>query len=220
MAKLFENVFRNVNIALVNEMALICERIGVSVWEMIDAAATKPFGFTPFYPGVGVGGHCIPVDPYYVIDKVKDYAPLVRAALSTNEKMPQRVAYRIRQVLPIPIRGAKVLILGAAFKRDVSDIRESPSVELLEILQSWGADIYFNDPYVPRLTNHKTLDEKSVELTDELLESVDCMVIATDHSCYDYKWIVDKAKLVFDTRNATKGIMSEKIYRLGERKAK
>jgi len=217
MAKLFENVFRNVNIALVNEMALICERIGVSVWEMIDAAATKPFGFMPFYPGVGVGGHCIPVDPYYVIDKVKDYAPLIRTALSINEKMPSHVAYRIRK--EVGVKGTKILVLGVAFKRDVSDVRESPSVELLEILQSWGANACYNDPYVYRITNHKTLDAESADLTDELLGSVDCVVIATDHSCYDWKWIVDKAKLVFDTRNATKGRVSDKIYRLGEKNA-
>ena len=224
-AKLYENVFRNVNIALANEMALICEKIGVSVWDVIDAAATKPFGFMPFYPGVGVGGHCIPVDPYYLADKANKhsigYTKLIRTALDVNEEMPLQVARWITNTLVGRIGSmlkAKILILGVAFKRDVGDIRESPSVELLEILQSWGADAHYNDPYVPRLTNHKTLDEESVELTDELLESVDCVVTATDHSCYDWQWIVERARMVFDTRNATRGLVSDKIYRLGERK--
>jgi UDP-N-acetyl-D-glucosamine dehydrogenase len=216
-AKLYENVFRNVNIALANEMALICEKIGVSVWEVIDAAATKPFGFMPFYPGVGVGGHCIGVDDYYLIDKsvACGHQPrLDKDALAINEGTPQRVAYRIRQVVPVPLNKSKILILGVAFKRDVSDVRESPSVELMNILSSWGADVLYNDPYVPRLSDRMV----SEEMDDKLLESVDCVVIATDHSCYDWRWIVDKAKLVFDTRNATGGIVNEKICRLGEKR--
>ncbi len=223
-AKLYENVFRNVNIALANEMALICEKIGVSVWEVIDAAATKPFGFMPFYPGVGVGGSCIPKDPHYLLDKAKEqgYRPaLIKRAIAINERQPNRVKHWIIDTLirlGVNVEKAKVLVLGVAFKRNVSDVRESPSMELIGILQSWGTDVCYNDPYVPRITNHKTLDLESVELTDELLGSADCVVIATDHSCYDWKCIVEKAKLVFDTRNATKGIVSEKIYRLGERR--
>ncbi len=217
-AKLYENVFRNVNIALANEMALICEKIGVSVWEVIDAAATKPFGFMPFYPGVGVGGHCIGTDDYYLVDKAIKcgYQPrLDTVALSLNEEMPRHVAQHIVRLLPDDYAIKKVLVLGVAFKRDVSDTRESPSVELIKILQSWFVDVRYNDPYVPRLPKRMV----SEELDDKLLGSVDCVVIATDHTLYDWRRIVDKAKLVFDTRNATKGIVSTKIYRLGERRA-
>jgi len=219
-AKLFENVFRNVNIALVNELALICEKIGVSVWDVIDAAATKPFGFMPFYPGVGVGGHCIPVDPYYLLDKAQEYgyhATLTKTALTINERQPNQVKHWIVDTLigeGTTAEGAKVVVLGVAFKRNVSDVRESPSLELLHKLYNYGMDVLYNDPYVPRLSERMV----STELDDELLETADCVVIATDHSCYDWKRIVDKAKLVFDTRNATKGIVSDKIYRLGERR--
>ena len=220
-AKLYENVFRNVNIALANEMALICERIGVSVWEVIDAASTKPFGFMPFYPGVGVGGHCIGTDDYYLIDKsvACGYQPrLDKVALALNEEMPLRVALWVARTTTngqsADISKSKILVLGVAFKRNVSDVRESPSVELVNILASWGADAIYNDPYVPRLSERMV----SEELDDELLESADCVVITTNHSCYNWKWIVDKARLIFDTRNATKGIVSDKIYRLGERR--
>jgi len=220
--KLYENVFRNVNIALANEMALICEKIGVSVWEVIDAAATKPFGFMPFYPGVGVGGHCVATDDYYLMDKARacGYQPeLDTVALSINAKMPQRVAHWLVDILvrwQQSIKEAKILVLGVAFKRDVGDIRESPSLELINILSSWGADVLYNDPYVPRLSERMV----SEELDDELLETADCVVIATDHSCYDWKWIVGKAKLVFDTRGVTKGLDKDKgnVYRLGERR--
>jgi UDP-N-acetyl-D-glucosamine dehydrogenase len=219
-AKLYENVFRNVNIALANEMALICEKIGVSVWEVIDAATTKPFGFMPFYPGVGVGGSCIPKDPHYLLDKAKEngYHPtLIEAAITINERQPNQVKHWVIDTLiglNITAIKAKVLVLGVAFKKDVSDTRDSPSIELINRLHNYGMDVLYNDPYVPRLSERMV----SEELDDELLESADCVVIATDHSCYDWKWIVDKAKLVFDTRNATRGIVSEKIYRLGERR--
>ena len=226
-AKLYENAFRNVNIALANEMALICEKIGVSVWEVIDAAATKPFGFMPFYPGVGVGGHCIPKDPCYLVDKAHEHhadTELIDAALRINNSMPAYVARWIARILTNKkgrLIGAKVLVLGITFKRDVSDTRESPSVELIEILDSWGADVSYHDFFVPilsRQTARTLLDIESVELTDKCMESADCVVIATDHSQYDWEQIVDRAKLVFDTRNATRGIVSERIYRLGERK--
>jgi len=221
-AKLFENVFRNVNIALVNELALICEKIGVSVWEVIDVAATKPFGFMPFYPGVGVGGHCIPVDPYYLVDKAKEYGyrpTLTETALNINERQPNQVKHWVVDTLireGITAKGAKVVVLGVAFKKDVSDIRESPSLELLHKLYNYGMDVLYNDPYVPELSERMM----SEELDDELLETVDCVVIATDHSCYNWKWIVDKAKLVFDTRGVTRGLDKGRgnIYRLGERR--
>jgi len=219
-AKLYENVFRNVNIALVNEMALICERMGVSVWEVIDAAATKPFGFMPFYPGVGVGGHCIGTDDYYLIDKAREcgwQSELDVVALSINEVMPFRVAKWVASTLRPrgpSIDGSKILVLGIAFKPDVGDTRESPSVKLINILLSWGADVLYNDPYVPRLSERMV----SMELDDELLDTADCVVIATGHSCYNWRWIVDKAKLVFDTRGVTRGLDKDTIYRLGERR--
>jgi len=217
-AKLFENVFRNVNIALVNELALICGKIGVSVWDVIDAAATKPFGFMPFYPGPGVSGHCLPVDPYYLADKADQHgAPtkLIRMALNVNEYMPDYVAYQVNKVLHKQgkrVDGAKILVLGIAFKKDVGDTRESAPIKLMEILGSQEADVCYNDPYVPKLSG-----QISVELTDGCLETADCVVITTDHSCYDYQRIVDKAKLVFDARNATKGMAGDNIYRMGER---
>ena len=218
--KLFENVFRNVNIALVNELALICEKIGVSVWDVINAAATKPFGFMPFYPGVGVGGSCIPKDPHYLVDKAKEYGccpVLIETALTINERQPNQIKHWIIDTLIgrcIDAKKAKVVILGVAFKNDVSDTRDSPSIELLNRLHDYGMDVLYNDPYVPRLSERMV----SKELTDGLLESANCVVIATDHSCYDWKRIVGKAKLVFDTHNATKGMTSEKIYRPGERR--
>jgi len=220
-AKLFENVFRNVNIAMVNELALICEKIGVSVWNVIDAAATKPFGFMPFYPGPGVSGHCLPIDPYYLADKADEHGAstrLIRLALGINESMPNYIALQILDLLlkqGKSIHRAKILVLGVAFKRDVGDTRESAPIELIGILSSAGADISYNDPYVLRLPGWLLSSE---ELDDKLLETVDCVVIATDHSCYDWEWIVDKARLVFDTRNATKGLVSDNIYRLGERR--
>jgi len=220
-AKLFENVFRNVNIALVNELALICEKIGVSVWDVIDAAATKPFGFMPFYPSLGVSGHCLPVDPYYLADKAVEHGAstkLIRLALNVNEEMPNYTALQTIDLLlkqGKSIHRAKILVLGVAFKRDVGDTRESAPVELIKILSEQGADVLYNDPYVPRLPGRLLSSE---ELTNELLETVDCVVIATDHSYYDWKWIVDKAKLVFDTRGVTRGLTKDNIYRLGERR--
>jgi UDP-N-acetyl-D-glucosamine dehydrogenase len=217
-AKLYENVFRNVNIALANEMALICERIGVSVWEVIDAAATKPFGFMPFYPGVGVGGSCIPKDPYYLINKVKEcglYPTLIETSTFINEQQPNRVKHWIIDTLigkEINARKAKVVVLGVAFKKDVSDTRDSPSIELINRLHDYGMDVVYNDPYVPELSDRLV----SEELDDELLESADCVVIATDHSCYKWEQIVEKARLVFDCRNATKSITSNNVHRLGE----
>ena len=221
MAKEFENVFRIVNIALTNELAQLCERMGISVWEVIDAAATKPFGYMPFYPGPGVGGHCIPVDPHYLAHKAREYdfhARFIELAAEINEQMPYYVASRIIETLNTrgkSLNGAKVLVLGVAYKKDVEDTRESPSLKLLQLLQEKGAKVSYNDPYVGEIQlSQDTL--ASVEINEECLSSMDCVVIATDHSCYDLEQIVARAELVFDARGATKGLKGDNIIRLGE----
>ncbi len=224
MTKLLENIFRSVNIALVNELATLCDRMGnIDMWEVIDAAATKPFGFMPFYPGPGIGGHCILVDPYYLSWKAREFdfhTNFIELAAETNESMPYYVYGLIVHALSehgVPLTNAKVLLLGAAFKKNVNDIRNSPALKIFEILESKGMNyVMYNDPYVPELKmNGKTY--KSQEITADLLGLVDCVVITTDHSDYDYDFIVKHAKLVVDTRNATKHVKDgrEKIVRLG-----
>lgn len=221
MTKVFENVFRNVNIALVNELAQLCEAMGISIWEVIDAASSKPFGYMPFYPGPGVGGHCIPLDPYYLASKAKEYdfhMRFIELAAQINERMPHNITSCIIEALNISsksIRGAKLLVLGVTFKKDVADVRESPALKLIHLLSEKGAEVVYNDPYIARIQNGKE-PLYSVELTKECLSSADCVVITTDHSSYDYQYIVDNARLVFDTRGVTRGIKGENIMRLGE----
>jgi len=221
MAKLLENTFRATNIALVNEMAIISDKLGVDVWEVIDAASTKPFGFMPFYPGPGSGGPCIPIDPHYLSWKLRtlDYNPrFIQLAEEINLSMASYVVEKIGQALnklEKSINGSRILILGVAYKKNVGDIREAPALEVINGLLDKGADPAYNDPYVPRLNiEGKTL--KSVSLKDNLLKEIDCVVIITDHSAYDFEWIVKNAKLVIDTRNATKGITNNtgKIIKL------
>lgn len=221
MAKVFENVFRSVNIALVNELAQLCEKMGISVWEVIDAARSKPFGYMPFYPGPGIGGHCIPLDPYYLASKAREYdfhARFIALAAEINERMPYYVTSRIMEALNASgksLKDAEVLVLGVAYKKDVGDTRESPSLRLIQLLCEKGAKVNYNDPYIPTLQ----LDQEtlvSVEVTDESLYLADCVVIATDHECYDIEKIVASSKLVFDTRGATRGSNSDNIVRLGE----
>ena len=219
MTKIFENVFRSVNIALVNELTLLCEKMGISVWEVIDAAASKPFGYMPFYPGPGIGGHCIPLDPYYLANKAREYdfhTRFIELAADINEQMPYYVASRIMEALNVrgrSLNDAKVLVLGVAYKKDVEDARESPSLKLIQLLREKGADISYNDPYVASIQiSDETLT--SVELADERLSMSDCVVIATDHSGYDYQNIVDKTSLVFDARGATRRLGSNNIVRL------
>jgi len=221
MTKLFENVFRSVNIALVNELAQLCERMSISVWEVIDAAATKPFGYMPFYPGPGLGGHCIPLDPYYLSNKAREYdfhTRFIEVAAEVNEQMPYHVVSRIMEVFNShgkSLCGAKVLVLGVAYKKDVEDIRESPSLKIIQLLGERGASMRYNDPYIPTVQHdHDVLI--STELTDKCLSSLDCVVIATAHSCYDIEKIVASSKLVFDTRGVTKGLNGDNIVRLGE----
>jgi UDP-N-acetyl-D-glucosamine dehydrogenase len=219
MTKVFENVFRNVNIALVNELTLLCDKMGISVWEVIDSAATKPFGYMPFYPGPGIGGHCIPLDPYYLANKAREYdfhTRFIELAADINEQMPYYVVSRIMGALNSKgksLKKAKVLVLGVAYKRDVEDTRESPSLKLVQLLREKGANVSYNDPYVPKIKiSNETL--ASAELTEKQLSSADCVVIATDHTCYDYKYIAQKSSFVFDTRGVTRKLRNKNIVRL------
>jgi UDP-N-acetyl-D-glucosamine dehydrogenase len=216
MAKLLENIFRCVNIALVNELKLLSMRMGVDIWEVIDAAATKPFGFMPFYPGPGLGGHCIPVDPFYLSWKAREYdfsTRFIELAGEINTSMPYHIVDSIGAALndhKKSVKGSKILVLGVAYKKDVDDLRESPTLKIMQILQERGANFDYNDPYFPQLRkmrHYNYENMKSVPLSAETLASYDAVVIATDHSSYDYAAIVDAAKLVVDTRNATRRVL-------------
>jgi UDP-N-acetyl-D-glucosamine dehydrogenase len=221
MTKIFENVFRSVNIALVNELAHLCEQMGLSVWEVIDAASTKPFGYMPFYPGPGVGGHCIPLDPYYLANKAREFdfhTRFIELAAEINEHMPYHVVFRILELLNTrgkSLNGTKILILGIAYKKDVGDTRESPALKIIQLLREKGAEVSYNDPYVRRI-HVSAGDMESVELSGECLASMDCVIIVADHSCYDMDEVVARAKLVFDTRGVTRGLKQANIVRLGE----
>lgn len=216
MAKLLENTFRMINIGLVNELALMCSRMGINVWEVIDAAATKPFGFMPFYPGPGLGGHCIPIDPFYLSWKSKQAgieARFIELAGYINGQMPHFVVDRIQWGLNEhgkPLKGSHVHILGVAYKRDIDDVRESPALDILHLLSKTGANITYEDPYIPDL-EHEGLPYKSQA---GLVEKADCVVIVTDHKAFDYADITSKAKLIVDTRNALKNIKGDHIVRL------
>lgn len=223
MSKLLENIFRSVNIALVNELACLCERMGdIDIWEVIDAATTKPFGFMPFYPGPGIGGHCILIDPYYLSWKAREYdfhTNFIELAAETNESMPYYVSHKVIEALSeagICASRAKILILGVAFKRDIADTRNSPAIKVMEILRNKVAQIDYNDPYVPEIPimGHRI---GSIELTEGVLKEVDCVVITTGHSTYDYSWIARHARTIVDARNATSSLKGEKakIHKLG-----
>ena len=221
MVKLFENTFRSVNIALVNEFAIMCRRLGLSVWEVIAAASTKPFGFMPFYPGPGLGGHCLPSDPHYLSWKVRleGYEPrFITFADEINRRMPAYVVQLVADALndrSRAVRGARILVLGVAYKANVSDMRESPAIEISELLIQKGAQVDYHDPHVPEFhVGHHVL--KSVELTDEALASADLVIIITDHATVDYDRVVEKSQRVLDTRNATKRVANhrEKIRKL------
>jgi UDP-N-acetyl-D-glucosamine dehydrogenase len=219
MTKLLENIYRCVNIALVNELKLLSLRMGVDIWEVIDAASTKPFGFHPFYPGPGLGGHCIPIDPFYLSWKAKEYdfnTRFIELAGEVNEGMPGHVVQYVGKALnqhKKAINGSRILMLGMAYKKDIDDLRESPSLTVIELLREEGADVLYNDPYFPTVGRgrHYNLNMTCTPL--ERLEQYDCVLIMTDHSDYDYEAIVAQSKLVVDSRNATKGIKSEKVVR-------
>lgn len=216
MVKVFENTFRAVNIALVNELALLCDRMGLNVWEVLDAAFTKPFGIMPFYPGPGVGGHCIPIDPHYLEWKAKQYnfnTHFIALAGEINRKMPEFVVDKALRLLieaGVPIKGAKVLILGVAYKKDIGDYRESPALKVIEGLRGLGLQVKYHDPHVPRFREHG-LSMESVDLTPELLAEQDLVLIATDHSALDYPWVLEHAKRVLDTRGVTRHLRHPKV---------
>src|SRR5437867_7895711 len=219
MTKLLENIYRCVNIALVNELKLLSLRMGIDIWEVIDAASTKPFGFHPFYPGPGLGGHCIPVDPFYLSWKAKQWdfqTRFIELAGEINVSMPYHVVSAISEALNLahkPLYGSRILILGVSYKKDVDDLRESPALTIIELLKRKGAIVSYNDPYFPILLKgrHYNLQMECVPL--DKIGDYDCVAIITDHSDYDYPTIVREAQLVVDSRNATRGIDSSKIVR-------
>ena len=223
MAKLLENTFRMINIGLVNELAIMCERLGVDVWEVIDAAATKPFGFMKFTPGPGLGGHCIPIDPLYLSWKMKSFnynARFIELASEINTNMPRYVVSRVMEALNDrgkPVRGSKILVLGAAYKPDVDDVRESPALDVIGLLQKKGALVEYHDPYIPHI--HHEYDGWHMDSISDVMKAVaeaDAVVIVTNHKVYDYEAIVASAKFVFDSRNATRTVAKdiEKVVRL------
>ncbi len=213
-SKILENIYRCVNIALVNELKVLLDRMGIDVWEVIRAAGTKPFGFMPFYPGPGLGGHCIPIDPFYLAWKARQYGQTTRfieLAGEINVSMPRYVVDKLTEALNQrgkALKGAKVLVLGLAYKKDIDDLRESPSLKLIELLRDKGAKVDYNDPHIPRTHKMRDYDLRmaSKPLSAAMLARYDVVLVSTDHSCYDYQFIVDHAKLVVDTRNATEGL--------------
>jgi len=218
MVKLLENTFRMINIGMVNEMALMCDKIGINVWEVIEAAATKPFGFMPFYPGPGLGGHCIPIDPFYLSWKTKQAgieARFIELAGNINGQMPHFVVDKVQNALndhSKPLRGSHIHVMGMAYKRDIDDVRESPALDIVHLLAQRGAKMTYSDPHVPKVH----IDGLDMQAQDPvaMAEAADCVVIATDHTTVDYAVVLEKAKLIVDTRNALKGIRSDKIVRL------
>ncbi len=221
MDKVFENVFRSVNIALVNELAKLCEKMNINVWEVIKCASSKPFGYMPFYPGPGVGGHCIPLDPYYLASKAREYlfhTRFIELAAEINETMPEYIVERIVDTLNTrskSVKGSRILVLGVAYKKDIEDLRESPALHVIELLLEKKAKVDYHDPYILEV-KEGNLKLRSIKLDKTILSNYDCTVIVTDHSNYDLKSIVKDSKLVFDTRGCTVGIKADNIIRLGE----
>ena len=219
MTKLLENTFRIVNIGWVNEAAMMCHKFGIDIWEVIDAAKTKPFGFMPFYPGLGVGGHCIPEDPIYLYWKAKQHghtSRFIKLSADINSAMPEYAIRRLEDVLHArkkKITGAKILVFGVTYKKDVKDLRKSPSLKLIELLQNKKAVVSFSDPFVPYL-NINGLKLEGVPLDAKTLAAQDCVILAVDHSKVDYKMILNRASLIFDVKNILKGVVSNKVFKL------
>lgn len=221
MEKILENSFRNINVALANEMAILCSKMGIDVWEVIDAAKTKPYGFMAFYPGPGLGGHCIPIDPFYLTWKAREYdyhTRLIELAGEINDYMPEFIVEKAAHILndfKKPLNGSKVLLLGAAYKKDIDDLRESPVLKIIDILEKRNAIVIYNDPYIPEFTRNDK-QYKSVEWSRDEIQDADIVIITTDHSNYDYDFIVKNAKVILDTRNAAKDVLDnrERIHKL------
>lgn len=219
--KLLENIFRSINIAMVNELKVVFDRMGIDIWEVIEAASTKPFGFTPFYPGPGLGGHCIPIDPFYLTWKAREYeisTKFIELAGEINTSMPEFVVSKVYHALNENkkcVKGSKILILGLSYKKDIDDLRESPSLKLIELLQDEGAIVDYSDDYVttiPKLRKYE-FKKKSVKLTKQNIEKYDLVLLSTDHTYFDYKLIFDNAKLIVDTRNAFKKFKGKKLFK-------
>ena len=212
MEKILENTYRNINIGLVNEMAMLCNKMNINVWEVIDAAKTKPYGFQAFYPGPGLGGHCIPLDPYYLSWKAREYGfhtSMIESSMMVNDKMPEYCVDRAIHILndyKKAINGAKVLVLGVAYKQDIDDYRESPAIRVIEELQKVKADVCYYDPFIPEFKHGKLIMVGEKELTKELLNSADLVMITTSHTNLDYDFVQANAKVIFDTKNACKNV--------------
>ncbi len=220
MEKILENTYRNINIGLVNEMAMLCDRMGISIWEVIDAAKSKPYGFQAFYPGPGLGGHCIPLDPYYLTWKAREYGfhtSMIETSMIINDKMPEYCAQRAMRALNEQrksLNGAKVLVLGVAYKQDIDDYRESPAIRVIKQLRGYGADVTYYDPYVPRYVSDGAACEGLPDLTPQLLESADLVMVTTAHTTVDYEMVAAHAKLVLDTKNAMKNVTARENIRV------
>jgi UDP-N-acetyl-D-glucosamine dehydrogenase len=221
MTKLLENIYRAVNIALINELKILCLRMGLDIFEIIEASKTKPFGFQAFYPGPGLGGHCIPIDPFYLTWKARQYdlsTRFIELAGEVNAGMPYFVVQRVAEALNEqgkPIKGSRILVLGAAYKKDVDDPRESPGLKIISLLQGKGAEVSYHDPHIPHLKggrHYPDLNLKSEELTSETVGRADCVLLVTDHSAYDYAWIASQARLIVDTRNAFAGQKGAPVF--------
>ena len=216
MTKILENTYRNINIGLINELAILCNRMNINLWEVIEAAKTKPFGFTAFYPGPGLGGHCIPLDPYYLSWKAREYGchtSMIEASMMGNDRMPEYCVSRAGDMLnrrfKKSLNGSKILVLGVAYKQDIDDYRESPAIRVIENLQKEGADTVFYDPYIPKFREHGKVYEGEKELTAELVESADLVIITASHSNVDYEFVQRHAKAIFDTKNVTKNLQDK-----------
>ncbi len=212
MEKILENTFRNINIGLANEMAILCHKMGINVWEVIDAAKSKPYGFMAFYPGPGVGGHCIPIDPFYLTWKAREYnyhTRLIETAGEINNYMPEFVLERSMKILNSfgkALKGAKVLLLGVAYKQDIDDVRQSPALDVIVQFEKYGADLSYHDPFIPSFS-YKGKEYQSVELTEAQLQEADLVVVTTMHTCFDFNWIAQHAGMIFDTKNACKQVV-------------
>lgn len=212
MEKILENTYRNVNIGLVNELSILCDKMGINFWEVIDAAKTKPYGFQAFYPGPGLGGHCIPLDPYYLSWKAREYGfhtSMIEASMMVNDRMPEYCAERASKILnwyKKAVNGSKILVLGVAYKQDIDDYRESPAIRVIEELEKLHAEVVFFDPYVAEYNHHGKVKKGELQLTDSLIESADLVIVTTAHSNIDYKFVCKHARIVFDTKNVMKNI--------------